>query len=204
MARQIYCHICGGPFLENNETWLGQAIVLSTGHQTQDAIEIDDHWPFGLDQNGYHLGEHESEEADRVLLRFDSTYDCDKGTFCLAKWNEEIKPSIPDALFSHPRGGSLYLPVHNVCLQLADRFVDTISTMESAEMDTVSGKITSELQLWKVLCRRLDQFGRDTMVNEPHNFFLPSDSQSCMPWEPVYDPGEFPFLGMCYRLFDVD
>lgn len=194
MAPQIYCHICGGPFLENNDTWLGQAVVLSTGHQTQNAIEIDDFWPFDLDQNGYHLGGHESEEADRVLLRFNSVYDCDNGTFQLLEWNESVKPSIPDHLSSHPRGGSLYVAVHNVCLQLADRFMDTASTMERAVTSTASGRITSELQLWEVLCRRVDQFGRDTMANEPHNFFLPPHSHSSMPWEQEYDPGEFSFL----------
>ncbi|KAG9521685.1 hypothetical protein KCV07_g3496, partial [Aureobasidium melanogenum] len=177
MAPQIYCHICGGPFLENNDTWLGQAVVLSTGRQTQNAIEIDDFWPFDLDQNGYHLGGHESEEADRVLLRFNSVYDCDNGTFQF-----------------HLRGGSLYVAVHNVCLQLADHFMDTASTMERAVTSTASGRITSELQLWEVLCRRVDQFGRDTMANEPHNFFLPPHSHSSMPWEQEYDPGEFSFL----------
>lgn len=209
MASQIYCHICGGPFLENNGTWLGQAVMLSTGQQTQDGIEIDDFWPLALDQNGYNVSQHASEEAGRLLLRFDSVYDCDQGTFLFLKWDEEVKPSIPDYLSSHPRGGSLYLPVHNVCLQLADRFIDTVSTMESAVMDTTSRRITSKLQLWEVLCRRVDQFGRDTMANEPHSFFLPPESQSCMPWEPVYDSGEFSFLdpsvcaSACSMLIDL-
>ncbi|KAG9527364.1 hypothetical protein KCU93_g5258, partial [Aureobasidium melanogenum] len=194
MAPQIYCHICGGPFLENNDTWLGQAVVLSTGHQTQNGIEIDDFWPFPLDQNGYHVNQQASGEADRVLLRFNSVYDCDNGTFQLLEWNESVKPSIPDHLSSHPRGGSLYVAIHNVCLQLADRFIDTASTMERAVTSTTSGRITSELQLWEVLCRRVDQFGRDTMANEPHNFFLPPDSHSWMPWEQEYDPGECSFL----------
>ncbi|KAH0419666.1 hypothetical protein KCU90_g10385, partial [Aureobasidium melanogenum] len=40
MTRQIYCDICGGPFLGNDSTWLGQVIMLSTGHRTQNGIEI--------------------------------------------------------------------------------------------------------------------------------------------------------------------
>ena len=198
MTRQTYCHICGGPFLGDDHSWLGEAILLSTGHRTQDAIEIDDYCPFGLDQNGYHLSEHESEEADRVLLRFDSVYDCDKGTFCLSEWNETVKPSVPDTLSGHFRSSTLFVPVHKACLQLADHFILTASISASAATGTTRDRITSELQLCEVLCRRLDQL-RDIMANEPHNFFLPSDCQSCMPWEQEYDPGEFSFLDPSVR-----
>ncbi|KAK6003999.1 hypothetical protein QM012_008849 [Aureobasidium pullulans] len=194
MTGQIYCHLCGGPFLENDNTWLGQVVMLSTGHQTQNGIEIDDFWPFALDQNGYHVNQHASKDADRVLLRLHSAYNCEKGTFCLLGWDEEVRPSISDHLSSHHRGGSLYLPVHNVCLQLADRFINTASTVERDFRNTTSGRITSELQLWEVLYPRVDQFGCKSMTNEPHNFFLPPGSHSGMPWGKEYDSGEFSFL----------
>lgn len=69
MTRQIYCHICGGPFLSGDDTWLGEAMVLSTGHRTQDGIDVDEFWPCGLDQNGFCLAAHLSGQANRVLLR---------------------------------------------------------------------------------------------------------------------------------------
>lgn len=190
MTRQIYCDICGGPFLGDDNTWLGEAIMLSTGHRTQHGIEIDEYYRRHHTENGFWLGEHPPEQADRVLLRLDSSYDPDSRTFCPLEWNEEVRPNVLDYSAGRFGGGSLYLPVHKVCLQLADHSIYTASVLERATAATTSSRITSELQLWEVLCRRLDQFENDTLPKEPHNFYVSRAVHSYMPWERGYDPDE--------------
>ncbi|CAD0093238.1 unnamed protein product, partial [Aureobasidium vineae] len=81
----------------------------------------------------------------------------------------------------NPRGGSLYVPVHDVCLTLADRFIRSAST--SNDFETTSAAITSELKLWEVSCRRLNQIGTAEIAEEPHDFFVPSGTRSSSPWE---------------------
>lgn len=161
--------------------------MLSTGHRTQNGIEIDEYQSRHHTQNGFRLGEHVPEQAARVLLRLDSQYDADKRTFGLLERDEEVRPNVLNWSASRPGGDSLYLPVHKACLQLADHFIYTASVPMA---DTTSSRITSELQLWEVLCRRLDQWEHDTEPREPHNFYVSLAVHSCMPWEREYDPDE--------------
>ncbi|KAH0351019.1 hypothetical protein KCU81_g2389, partial [Aureobasidium melanogenum] len=184
MTRQIYCNICGGPFLGSEHTWLGEAIILSTGHRTRNGTEIDDEYhPRHHLEAGFWLGEHLLGQANRVLLRFNSKYDPDTRNFYLLERKETVSPNVLIESASRPRGGSLYLPVHKACLELAEKFIHAASTLERAATDTTSGKITSELQLWEVLCRRLDQFEDDTIPKEPHHFYVPHTILTPMPWE---------------------
>ncbi|KAG9949048.1 hypothetical protein KCU85_g4492, partial [Aureobasidium melanogenum] len=185
------CHICGGPFLGDDDSWLGEAILLSTGHRTQDGIDIDVFWPCKLDQNGFCLAEHSSEQANRVLLRLDAEYDNDHRTFVLSKWDETVRTSFPfGPSGGHFMGGSLLIPVHKACLQLADHFISIASISTSDATETTSDRITSELQLWEVLCRRLDKFGDFGVAKEPHQFYVSLSVHSGMPWEREPEPDD--------------
>ncbi|KAG9565517.1 hypothetical protein KCU77_g7071, partial [Aureobasidium melanogenum] len=132
MTRQIYCDICGGPFLGNDNTWLGQSIMLSTGHRTQNGIEIDEYYPRHHLDTDFRLGEHLPEQANRVLLRFNSQYDPDTRTFYLLERRETVRPNVLNKSASRPGGGSLYLPVHKACLELAEHFIHAASTLGRA------------------------------------------------------------------------
>lgn len=141
MTRQIYCNICGGPFLGDDHTWLGQATLLSTGHRTQNGIEIDEYYCRPWCENSSSLGQHAPEDANRILLRLDAKYDSDYRTFRLLDWNEKVRANNLDGPISRFTGDALYLPVHKACLQLADHFMYTNLVLERAATDTSSGKI---------------------------------------------------------------
>ncbi|THZ02873.1 hypothetical protein D6C92_00321 [Aureobasidium pullulans] len=149
--QQVCCQVCGGPILSrpvklmdntpevsdkidrisrnNHNTWLGEAVALTTGYRTQDGVEVDTYYPLNLDVCGFGLDSRQSaKDTDRVVLRFDASYDFDLGPrFQLSRWDEEVE------LNSLSVCGSLYLPAHDACMRLADRFVDSTSTPDRAE-----------------------------------------------------------------------
>ena len=78
-----------------------------------------------------------------------------------------LKPSPP------AHGVPLYLVAHRLCLQLADRFIDSTNS-SLALVGAPNDSITSTMNLWEVLCRRLhgDSHGVPaTVLPEPHNYF---------------------------------
>ncbi|THY33571.1 hypothetical protein D6D01_02239 [Aureobasidium pullulans] len=193
--QQIYCQICGGPILSrsvklmdntpevsdkidgvsrnNHNTWLKGAVALTTEYRTQDGVEVDTYYPLILDVCGFGLdSQHSPKDTDRVVLRFDASYDFDLGPhFQLSEWDEEVE------LNSLSVCGSLYLPAHDACMRLTERFVDTTPTPDQAA-------VTSIIKLWDVLCRRVDQVSGHTMTAEPHNFFEEPNSRSYTRWGP--------------------
>ncbi|THZ09735.1 hypothetical protein D6C95_01063 [Aureobasidium pullulans] len=141
----------------NHNTWLGEAVALTTGYRTQDGVEVDTYYPLNLDVCGFGLDSQQSaKDTDRVVLRFDASYDFDLGPrFQLSRWDEEVE------LKSLSVCGSLYLPAHDACMRLADRIVDTTSTPDQAA-------VTLIIKLWGVL----HQVSGYTMTAEPHKFFV--------------------------------
>lgn len=87
-------------------------------------------------------------------------------------------------------GAPLYLPVHPLCLQLADRFVDSVETsMLKAQIIPLDG-ITSVKNMWEVLhCRLRGTFDGVPawVLPEPHEY---CGGRGCLniDWEPGDDP----------------
>jgi len=73
------------------------------------------------------------------------------------------------------RGGPLYLPVHRLCLQLADCFINSIGTSMQMSQVLLDDRITSIKQLWEVLYRRLHGSIFPSIqtweLPEPHDYF---------------------------------
>jgi hypothetical protein len=64
----------------NHNTWLEGAVALTTGYRTQDGVEVDTCYPLNLDVSGFGLDSRQSaKDTDRVVLRFDASYDFDLG-----------------------------------------------------------------------------------------------------------------------------
>lgn len=96
----------------------------------------------------------------------------------------QLKKPTPD------HGAPLYLPVHPLCLQLADRFVDSVETSLLMAQIIPPDGITSVKNLWEVLHRRLRGTaggGPAWVLPEPHEYF---GGRRCrnIDWEPGDDP----------------
>ena len=85
----------------------------------------------------------------------------------------------------------MYLATHRLCLQLADKFIE--STKSSLALAGVpSDSIISIRNLWEVLYRRLPAglFGDRTLVLlEPHDYFGAKAARN-LAWEPSDDDKE--------------
>ena len=124
----------------NHNTWLEGAVALTTGYRTQDGVEVDTYYPLNLDVCGFGLDFQQSaKDTDRVVLRFDASYDFDLGPrFQLSRWVEEVELNALSVC------GSLYLPAHDACMRLADRFVDSTPTpvrVEDKNQDPGTGSL---------------------------------------------------------------
>jgi hypothetical protein len=75
---------------------------------------------------------------------------------------------------SESRGGDLYLPVHEVCLEIADRFIEFRAEDSRKNATSQLDGISSIKQLWEVLYRRLDGSPVQSNIRylpEPHDYY---------------------------------
>ena len=137
-------------------------------------------------QFAYHLGENPPQEADRTVLRIEAQ-PLGGSLFRLIGSGAEVHAMCvrgDRALCRQKYGGPLYLPAHSACLQLADRFVDSVESAPSSPAIPSNG-ITSIKQLWEVIHRRLygDVLGfPECILPEPHNYFGGRICRNCE-WE---------------------
>ena len=160
------------------EAWLADAVLLTTGHQTEHGIVLDEYWPPRPAKTKYpfHLGPHPPEESQRSVLRFDA--DTKEGTalFTLSESGERVYVMCVKGLMKPglDHGGALYLPFHRLCLCVADRFIDSVPSSLIMAHTVTSDGITSVKSLWEVLFHRLqgDSMGfPDQYLPEPHDYF---------------------------------
>ena len=182
------------PRYEDYMTWLKDAILLTTAHKTDQGTELDAYWapwPPRVGEHPFDLGPTPPEESQRFVLRQDAVSSEGSTSFVVSGTGECVNVMVVDLsplLPSPDHGGSLHLPVHRSCLQLADRFV--VSTKTSLAMAIVPPNgVTSILNLWEILYRRLPGSvnGRRTFnLPELHDYF---GGQRCrnVYWEPEDD-----------------
>lgn len=95
--------------------------------------------------------------------------------------NMPVTPGTPN------HGAPLYLPVHRLCLELADRFIESLTTSLHSSQVMKSAGITSPMHLWEVLHRRLraTPYDRDSHVPSPQDYYGGHIYRNC-----YYDPGD--------------
>lgn len=157
--------------------WLTHAILLTTGHTTEGGVELDEYWPPSpRTEYSFNLGPHPPEEDQRSVLRLEARSD-DTTSFYILKSGEHVKVMCGAIQLRNPspdHGAPLFLPVHPLCLQLADRFIDSMETSLLMAQVIPPDGITSVKNLWEVLHRRLPgtSFCVSTSVlPEPHEYF---------------------------------
>ena len=159
--------------------WLNTVILLTTTHETEDGAKPDKYWPpvFAASEYSSHLGRNPPPEAQRLVLRVDAR-PVGGSEFDLCGSGEKVHAMRVDCgqnYYLYPdQGGTLWLPVHSTCLQLADQFVSSKEASTLA-LEVLSGDgIFSTRYLWEVLYRRLsgDGSGRAQRdLPEPHHYF---------------------------------
>ena len=171
-------------------------MLLSTARKTQHGTEIDTYfppWPPRFGPYAFDLGPDQPDESQRSVLRLSARSKDGTNSFSLLESGEHVfasqlvfdwqKPGPP------PHGVPLYLAVHRLCLQLADRFIE--STKASLILAEVPNDgITSILNLWRVLHRRLPggTAGTSTLeLPEPHDYFGGKRARN-IAWEARDDP----------------
>lgn len=156
-------------------------------------MELDEYWPPSpRTAYSFSLGYHPPEEDQRSVLRFKACSD-ETSSFNILKSGEHVKVMYVDVELRTPspdHGAPLFLPIHPLCLQLADRFIDSMETSLLMAQVIPPDGITSVKNLWEALHRRLP--GTSSCVPasallEPHEYF---GGRRCRDvyWEPGDDP----------------
>ncbi|KAK8076298.1 hypothetical protein PG994_003570 [Apiospora phragmitis] len=183
--RAIYCCICGGPFLEpsarddESKDWLTRAVVLTTGNDTPDAagVKLD---TFRSHPSVQHPVLH-PEHAQRYVLQLPSEYHERNGFPIVPSGENAIAMDIGMA------GGHLYFPVHELCSQLAQRFMDNRTVSRDTFQTQPQEAISSVKQLWEVLLHRMTGSESQYILPEPHDYYGGSGCRNVY-WE--LDDGE--------------
>ncbi|KAI9708921.1 MAG: hypothetical protein M1820_003615 [Bogoriella megaspora] len=195
---QVYCAICGAPIFETGnlrsdpKEWLTRSILFTVGYEhNKDSLEV-----AGFQEsetpNTYSFCESKSSDqgAARVVVRLNAR---SRGTefFDLVDSGKQVNalrvepwPRLPGKELPAP----LYLPIHQLCLELADHYVDSVTRSLHTEQNMTSGSIDSIMQLWEVLYRRLPGVVHSPMwiLPEPHNYLGGQAARNAY-WEPDSD-----------------
>ena len=102
------------------------------------------------------------------------------------RWCVAIQRRTP----SRDHGAPLFLPVHPLCLQLADRFIDSMETSLLMAQVIPPDGITSVKNLWEVRHRRLPANSTcfpAWALSEPHEYFGGRRCRNVY-WAPGDDP----------------
>lgn len=175
---------------------------MTTAHKTENGVELDAYWPWNAYPRSlyaFHLGPNPPKEAQRSVLRLDA-HAHGTSQFDILGSGERVNAMCVKIERKTPaidHGGPLYLPVHKLCLQLADCFIDSMGTSMHMSQVLLNDRITSIKQLWEVLYRRLH--GSAWVLPEPHDYF---GGRRCrnIDWEALDDPdhGEVCVLALVY------
>ncbi|PVH93266.1 hypothetical protein DM02DRAFT_662141 [Periconia macrospinosa] len=159
-----FCAICGAPMLDGgymlneNERWLNDAILLTTAHPNDQGImELDEYWPsppFG--GYSYSLGPYPPSDDVREVLRLRASANGPR--FVLEESGDTVTAMVVEIENLKPalsHGGSLYLPMHHFCLAIADRYIQSHSTLLHTTQTSHANGIKCNMSLWNVLYKRL-------------------------------------------------
>ncbi|KAJ2994822.1 hypothetical protein NUW58_g1448 [Xylaria curta] len=157
---------------------------MTTGHREDGGVELDTYSPHPS-QYAYGLGPNSAEDSKGNVLEFDANYD-DHNRFEVPELGKPVEA------FSVPLGGGpLYLPIHKLCYQLAERFIR--SKAESRDISLVPSKdeIFSTEQLWEILYRRLpgSPFSSEYILPDPYEYYGGRGCRNVY-WEPDDDPDD--------------
>lgn len=147
-------------------------------------IELDDYIPscddispvpnYCLRPESDLLGGHQNISEVQIVLRLDAYSEDGLARFHLRECEKDVVVHQVNSTLGEkpgpPRGGSpLYIPVHGLCLKIADRFIDAKKHISRPS----SGQIRSIEDLWEVLYRRVPgNWHSHTCINpEPHYYF---------------------------------
>ncbi|KAI0802905.1 hypothetical protein GGR55DRAFT_402847 [Xylaria sp. FL0064] len=191
---QVYCCICGAPFLESDQcddqsdNWLSQVTILTTGRRTHNGVELS---TYSVDtaQYAYALDSNSADVVPSHVLQFEASYD-DHNRFPVTELGTAI-----EAFSVHPEGSPLYLAVHKLCYQLAERFIDSRAKPQGTFRMPPVGEISSVERLWEVLCRRLPGsfFPSQYILPDPYEYYGGRGCRNVY-WEPDDDPGDAQLL----------
>lgn len=140
----------------------------------------------------FSLGHHPPEEDQRSVLRLKASSD-ETSSFTILKSGERVEVmcvAIQRRTPSRDHGAPLFLPVHPLCLQLADRFIDSMETSLLMAQVIPPDGITSVKNLWEVLHRRLPANSTcfpAWALPEPHEYFGGRRCRNVY-WAPGDDP----------------
>ncbi|KAH8598387.1 hypothetical protein B0O99DRAFT_591687 [Bisporella sp. PMI_857] len=180
---QVYCCICGGPFFgpgqrqwRGTREWLAHAAILTTEHDTDNGVQLDNYWsqiPWG---SAVDLGPKPAENSKRRVLELNADYDELHG-FTILQSSKKVDAFSMNADFfdrSVNGGKPLSFAVHSLWIKLAKLFiafrVETSDTFRMNEQDEIS----SIKQLWGVLYRRMPGthlFAPEYILQELHDYF---------------------------------
>ncbi|KAK7216747.1 hypothetical protein V2G26_004750 [Clonostachys chloroleuca] len=189
---QVYCCICGGPFLEPGTRehepgeWLCHPTLWTTVHLAKNGVELDMYkWELGM--YTYDLADPANDSQRRVLEQ-EATYQ-DHNVFLISGSGEKVT-----AFHIVDNESALYLAVHGRCSQLVQHFVS--SRREAHDVFQISDKdeISSVKQLWQVIFSRLPASGRGFAHNIDHpTRYYGIASLHLTEWEPDNNPlvGEY-------------
>lgn len=152
---QTYCFICGAPMLEgiswrgfcaiadfkssnalvgratrgDHIKWLTFAILLTNGHTTERGVELDKHCPPSpRTWYSFHL-ELYPPEGQRSVYRLEARSHRNLSSGVL-EWGKPVDTTRGNpAKETYPLGVPLFVLVHFLCLQLADRFINSLETL---------------------------------------------------------------------------
>ncbi|CAG9982212.1 unnamed protein product [Clonostachys byssicola] len=187
---QVYCCICGGPFLESgtreNEPgeWLCHPTLWTTVHNAKDGPESDMYkWELGMHTYlPYDLVD-PVEDSQRRVLEQEATYQ-EHNMFLISESGEKVP-----AFHVVGNESALYLAAHGKCSQLVQRFIS--SRPETHDVFQISDKdeISSVKQLWQVIFTRIPASGRGFAYNVDHpTRYYGITSLHLTEWEPDNNP----------------
>ena len=160
---QVYCSICGAPIDSGTgQKWFDDAMLLTSVHKTESGTEIDAYFPSRPIKDGpypFDLG-HDPPDSQRNLLRLSARSEDGSNIFFLSESGEKVF-ALRLQFDQHPggprHGAPLYVPVHRLCLQLADNFISSTKTSLILAGIPDDG-LTSAINLWEILHRRLPSY----------------------------------------------
>ena len=178
---QIYCSVCGAPI--NSGTglpkWLDDTMLLTSAHKTEYGMEIDAYFPSRPLKYGpypFNLGHNPPDISQRSFLRLSAHSKDGTRVFDLLDSGEQVF-ALWLRFVPHPggprHGAPIYIPVHRLCLQIADKFIESTKT-SLILAGTPDNGLISTMNLWEILHRRLPSTPDGHWIiplPEPHNYY---------------------------------
>lgn len=144
---------------------------MTTAHGQDSDVQLDTYLPSGsVSHYSAKLGPNPAQESQRRVLQLDATYS-EHNYFKIVDSGTTVGAF---SIGPHDSGETLYLAVHRLCTQLAERFIDSRAESHDTFQIGPHDKISSLKQLWEVLYRRVPgsmQLSSEYILPEPHDYY---------------------------------